>query len=370
MASSSLSPHLMASRKRPAPEVDHLDNVSQPIPSANLHGVVKNLSPVKKGRNSIYFDGVLTDGTSTLRLVGFRTDQQKRLSTFSRDRTPVSLQNCEVKQSRQGHTMEVMLKNSTHIVQSSKEIPMPDDPEPEEPSVVTLLQLKKIQPFQKITTNVKVLLKKTPIIVPGGKTKQDVIVGDHTSTTKVTLWEQYVDTMNEDECYSLRNFVVREFNYRKYLSMPREGATTVPIEDIGEVEQADSDSEFELVNSQISDVQIIGVPQLDTYKACLQCKARVEPLALPLGRCSKADCAMMQRYDLCTNQLSAKLLVLHSSTVSDNKFYKSLHAFGSVVEGLAGVTDGPIDADDLLSAPPFKTITYNEKNVVTGFSKE
>ena len=86
--------------------------------------------------------------------------------------------------------------------------------------------------------------------------------------------------------------------------------------DIGEVEQGDSDSEFEHVNSEISEVQIIGVLQLDTYKECLQCKARVEPLALPLGKCSKADCAMMQRYDLCTNQLSAKLLVLHNSTVS------------------------------------------------------
>ena len=357
----------MASRKRPSPELDHFDDVNQPYPTANLHGVIKTLSPVKKGRNSNYFDGVLTDGTSTLRLVGFRSEQQKRLNSFSRKKTPVSLQNCEIKPSRQGHSMEVMLKTATQILHSPKVIEVTDEDVPETPQVRTLLQIPQIQPFPKIAADVKVILKKDPIIVPGGKKKQDV--GDHTSTTTVTLWEDYVDMINEDESYSLKNFFVREFNYRKYLSIPREGSSTIPIADIGEVEQPDSDSEFELVNSQVSNAQIIGVPQLDSYKACLQCKARVEPLTLPLGRCSKDNCAMIQRHDLCTDQLSAKILVLQRTSESDIKFYKYFHAFGNVVEALAGEHDR-LDDDDLLSTRPFKTISYNEKNVITGFTKQ
>ena len=46
-----------------------------------------------------------------------------------------------------------------------------------------------------------------------------------------------------------------------------------PIDDLGEVEQsvrADTSS------TEISIPEIIGVPQLDTYKACLKCKAHVE----------------------------------------------------------------------------------------------
>jgi len=126
----------------------------------------------------------------------------------------------------------------------------------------------------------RLVKKRKPIYVSTGKMKQDVIVADHTSTTKVNLWEDYVDFM-EDKSYSLTDFVVREYNCRQYLSMPKEGATIAPIEDIGEVEQPDDDSDLELLGSQVSNAQIIGVPQLELYKSCLKCKARVEPLTAP-----------------------------------------------------------------------------------------
>jgi len=117
--------------------------------------------------------------------------------------------------------------------------------------------------------------------------KQDVIVADHTSTMKVTLWEDYVDFMEGDKSYSLTDFVVREYNCHQYLSMSKDGATIAPIEDIGEVEQPDDDSDLELLGSQVSNAQIICVPQLESYKLCLKCIARVEPLTVPLKRCSK-----------------------------------------------------------------------------------
>ena len=207
------------------------------------------------------------------------------------------------------------------------------------------------------------MVKREPIYISTGKMKQDVIVADHTSIMKVTLWVHYADFMKGDKSYSLMDFVVREYNCRQYLSMPKDGATIAPIEDIGEVEQPDDDSDLELLGSQVSNAQIIGVPQLESYKSCLKCKARVEPLTVPHGRCSKGDCAMMQRYDLCTEQLSARLLVLPCTSASNNRFYKTLHAFGSVVQQLAGVGDGEVTVDDLLNAPPFKTIPYNDKNV-------
>ena len=128
------------------------------------------------------------------------------------------------------------------------------------------------------------------------------MIGDLTGTTKVTLWEQYVDSLNVDESYRLENFVVREYASQKYLSMPRSGSEIIPIDNIGEVEQPVSSA----TSTEISNPEIIGVPQLDTYKACLKCKARVEPVTLPLGRCSKVGCSMMQRYDRCPNQLSAQ----------------------------------------------------------------
>ncbi len=84
----------------------------------------------------------------------------------------------------------------------------------------------------------KVLHVKDPVQVTGGKTKQDVIVGDPMATTNVTLWEQYIGTMSPSHSYCLQDFVVKEFNMNKFLSMPKEGASISPIADIGEVQQA------------------------------------------------------------------------------------------------------------------------------------
>ena len=82
----------------------------------------------------------------------------------------------------------------------------------------------------------------------------------------------------------------------------------------GKVEQESDASEFDIVNC-LQDAQIMGVPQLHSYNAYLQYKARVEPLMPPLGRCSKADCSMIQWFDICTSQVSAKLLLMYSTDV-------------------------------------------------------
>ena len=69
----------------------------------------------------------------------------------------------------------------------------------------------------------------------------------------------------------------------KYLSMGREGSTITQINDIENVQQTSDDSN----NSTIENAQIIGVQQLDSYRACLRCNARVEPQTPPLARCTK-----------------------------------------------------------------------------------
>ena len=73
------------------------------------------------------------------------------------------------------------------------------------------------------------------------------------------------------------------------------------------------------------------VSHLEITYACLQCKARVEPL-MPL-----LALLMYGTHGLATRQ------------------YKSLHPFGSTIGEIANVLDREVTATDLLAIAPLKT---------------
>ena len=357
----------MSGRKRTWEELDQLDGIEEPIASANLHGAITSLSPIKKGRNTSYFDGSIADESKKLRLVGFNSDQQRKLNTFFKNGTTINLKNCQVKESREGNRMEIMLKGNTQITESTKQIDTSkiDYEDVNLPTLITLSQLLTTQAFQRVSVNIKVIAVKTPIYVAGERKKQDIIIADDTSNGKLTLWEEHVNTLEVDESYSLRNFVVREYASKKYLSMPKDGSQIVSIDDIGAVDnESTSESERELL--EIHNAQIIGVPQLDSYKACLTCKARVEPESPPLGRCSK--CGMMQRFDMCPQQMSAKLLFMKRYPGDPQPTVKTLHAFGRIVQDLAGVAD-TVTREALLTSRPV-TVAYTDKQVITSLHRQ
>ena len=79
----------------------------------------------------------------------------------------------------------------------------------------------------------------------------------------------------------------------------------IRIEDIGRVVCA-CDAEEETI---LREVCVISVPEMETFKACLKCKARVEPMSTLLGRCSKTGCTMLQRFDICREHTTAKLII-------------------------------------------------------------
>ena len=108
-------------RKRTHEAIEQIDNVDGPIANTSIHGAITSLSPVKKGRNSIFFDGTLADETSKIRVVGFDAQQQRKLNNYHQKNIPVELINCEVKSSRYGEGYEVMLKGGTHIKESQQQ---------------------------------------------------------------------------------------------------------------------------------------------------------------------------------------------------------------------------------------------------------
>ena len=81
----------------------------------------------------------------------------------------------------------------------------------------------------------------------------------------------------------------------KYLSVLKDESEIMVIDDIGDV-QVDRENDDEQSGGSLTHVQIVSALQVNSYKSCLACKARVEPCDPPLGQCSR--CCMMQRYDV------------------------------------------------------------------------
>jgi len=112
-------------------------------------------------------------------------------------------------------------------------------------------------------------------------------------------------------------------------------------------------------------LDIIAVKQLESFNACVNCKARVEPQTPPGGRCSKKECDMFQRIGKCSTQVSAQLLIHHGDS---NKQSIHLWAFGPTLCKLAGNVS-PIEVDPrvLILRPTFYVSRF-ENNAITGFT--
>ena len=352
-----------SSRKRLYQDIDSFESIQQPLPNASIHGSFTSLSSLKKGKNSHYFDGIITDGTSFLRIVGFSSEQQKKLSAFFESGQPAHLENCEVKKSRQGDKLEVMLKKFTDIQKSPKKITIPPDDGLSDDSAVyiTLGELNKVDEFQRVTVDVKVIYIGDPTEVSGGKIKQDVTVADCTDNSRLTIWEDRMNTLDKGASYTLKNIVVRLFRDKKYLSFPRCGLSVIKIPDIGTVEEdghnsdADKSTTYRLIKACV-----IAVVLLDSYKSCISCRARVETTEPPLGRCSK--CCMMQHMEHCAEQTTAKLIVKEEQGQR-----LTLSAFGTTLQQICMA--GAITQEMLLQSPTIDVLNYNKKNIITGIAR-
>ena len=340
------------SRKRTFEEIDKIDNVDQAKASTNIHGAVTSLSPIKKGRKSVFFNGTIADETSQIRLVGFDAFQLRKLQDYQQKKLPVQLINCEVKASRYGEGYDVMLKSSSQIRESPRKIDVQSLLIETEALNITLDTLQQKELFQKVTVSIKVYEVKDPITI-SDKSMQDVFIADKSSTARVALWEDNVGSMEQGRSYTLKNFVVRVFQSIKYLTMGGEGAELIPIKDIGTValqsKAQDLDCEAVLHN-----VTIVGVLHLDTARVCLNCKGRVEPQTPPLGKCSRPDCQMMQRYDLCTKNTTGKLMLMYESEGQCK--YTQVTAHGEQLQQIVG-ENNDLTPDLLLKSPRMESVT-------------
>ena len=300
--------------------IEEFDSVSSAASSesATIHGVIAEVGDMIPGKRAKFFEARLTDDDKHMRVVGFQREQQIKLARYRDDSKPVALTNCEVKKARESEELELILKSSSRVGSSPKKF------EVGEITIVgsselSLDELDGKMSFAKVSLNAKAIGVSDPVTVSGGLRKQDVTISDSKSSARMTLWEKDIGRMVMGNSYRLTNIIVRSYQQVKYLSMPKEGATIVQIEDIGKVADADTAENY----ITITTAEVVGVQRLDMYSACLACKAKVSPTSEILGSCSKCD--MVQRIDRCKKQLSVKLII------ADGAEYITLNAFGSNV---------------------------------------
>lgn len=174
--------------------------------NANVHGILANVSPMKKGKSSQFFDAKIIDDKAQVRVVGFSTALRKRMANFEDSHDPVALQNCRIKKARYSDELEIILSPTTQISKSPKKFQQVIKTKS---GIITISNIQNMCDYDKVSVKAKVLSVHPPVEVGAGLTKQDVAVSDASGAIKITLWESNVNCIKVDISYELTNFSVR-----------------------------------------------------------------------------------------------------------------------------------------------------------------
>ena len=330
------------------------------VTAANDHavvtGVLTSLSPIKPSR---YFDGELTDGDTVIRIVGFDRAKRQRLQSFSDSNIPVTLRNCLIHCSKYNNTLEIVLKTYTQIEPSEAQFNIPDL-KTVGSTIVSIKDLDTIPENQRVTIKARVIKFNDPQNIHGGKTKQDIIVADDTGKATLTLWGDNIGLLKQHQSYQLNRLQVKFYLNKPQLSF----LSTPSFDELDDPELAvtlNSISDEES-DSELHEVIISGIRQLESVTACIVCNRSLNTIDEKLGQCSACD--TVQKLSENTKQ-TAKLII------STGTHKVTLKAHEETLRAIANTDnlEKMITPQDLLYAPVFNC-TFNQYNTITKVSRQ
>ena len=140
-----------------------MSDVQPSSSSAIVHGViVGELSPIKASRKSNeikYFEGKLSDGIKTVRVVSFDPKLHTQFEEVKKSGRSVALQNCFVKRSRfETDNFEIHVNNKSSIVSSPKKFKVSEDALTTSccPELGTIEELKDLTEHQQLNVTGKI----------------------------------------------------------------------------------------------------------------------------------------------------------------------------------------------------------------------
>lgn len=340
-------------------EFDDYSEMTEELGSADVHGVLTQLSPIKKSkRGNTYYHGRLCDGKHSLRLIGFATSHHRNLNDLLENKQSIEFRNCQIKKSnRDSDTLEVMVKGATKISVSPKRFTIPPAEFRGTESIeITLNQVDETEPLTIITVNAKVISCGKPITL-GTRQKQDIIISDSTAYCTLQLWEDNIGKLVEGCSYQLKNFRIIEYESIKYVAMCWNGSETHIISDLKDTVAPPNDDIIDCIT--INNPQIAAVYKLETFFKCLRCGSRTEPGSgiLNEARCCNKECGILNNTTFCEKLTSTEILVI-------NQHHKIvLTAFADTIYEIIGNNSTPTQ-EKILQCPPIQKLIYKQNGII------
>ena len=343
-----------SSRKRKHSELDEeeefedVSSVKGPASHATVHGLLGNISMMKKGR---YFDAQLSDDKTSMRVVGFHADARRKLLEHMGN--TVKIIHCEIQYTRDTEELEIVINKPTVLQKSHRTFSGMQSPRPKPGkrpvSVTPLSKLDQLPPLEEVTIEVRVDHVEDRETILGGHKRQDILVRDDKGAVRVTLWGQNVGKLKEDRSYRLSRLMVERLQGETVLSTAKR---TIKIEKIlpvaedipeGKIHEKKphpkhSDVKISPVkhpkrkshengsnrikikkekrspspDQSTDDFTVVGVDQFERYAGCMKCGSEVTWTDQPnIGECT--NCHMVQSMTECPALLKSMVIIKDGS---------------------------------------------------------
>ena len=328
--------------------------ISSPETSASVKGIVTSLSPSKP--SNVFF-GELSDGDSSIPLIGFDKSHRDFLEAHMDTELPISIKNCQISINKTTKKLQLVVKSYTMLEQSDdKDLQLPDKATLGSP-LLSINELITKKQYDRVTVRITALKVKDVVTVKN-KQKQEVIVGDDSGTTTFTLWESNIGKMVENKSYQLNRVQVHQFLGKYELNFPLFGASIEEIDDLPDVSPFEPSTE---TLTTIEHVSIVGVSKLELSFSCISCKNLLVSQPSELVECQHCETKQKLR----NPKISTKLFI-----VDGNEQQYSLRAHNDSLLQITGHTEtNLINIDDLFSSPPFD-VTFDQYHVITNISRK
>ena len=96
-------------------------------------------------------------------------------------------------------------------------------------STLPISHIGTVDEYDRVTVNVPV---KEPQVVAKEKTKQEIVIANHSGTTLLTLWENEIDQLTVHKSYQLNHMQLHKFLGKPELLFPRFGGSFHEREDV------------------------------------------------------------------------------------------------------------------------------------------